>query len=401
MAAWAREELLRRFHALQDLLAGHAALWRPAPFHEPRPAWCDTHGDFAATLLGLDDARVESLAADNGALIGLASRFIPALETLPALLELPRRAVFAAPPDKARLAYHVPGRKQAQVEAFAGAVEGVAAPLLEWCAGKGHLGRLLARRWGKPVLSLERDAALCGEGERLARRAGVAQRFVAADVLAPAAGSHLAGRHAVALHACGDLHLELLRGAVAHRVPAVDLAPCCYYRIAAPDYQPLNADAGLRLSRDELHLAVTETATAGARDRRQRDRAMAWKLAFLEWRAERGVARGRTFKPVPAAWYGLGFAGWMARLAAREGLEPPAAADCSAWETLGRARRGEVARLELARLAFRRALELWLVLDRALFLARHGYAVTVTEFCPRAVTPRNILISARRPPGRD
>jgi hypothetical protein len=182
---------------------------------------------------------------------------------------------------------------------------------------------------------------------------------------------------------------------VEQSAPALDLAPCCYYRIATTDYRPLNPDANLRLTRDELHLAVTETVTAGARDRRQRDRSLAWKLAFLEWRAALGVPRDKTFKPVPAAWRTGGFDAWLERLAGREGLPLSGAEEGADWEAAGWLRLGEVRRLELARLAFRRPLELWLALDRALYLARHGYRVGLAEFCARTLTPRNLIISAR------
>lgn len=386
-------DLPERFHRLGDLLAAHGHLWRPAPFHDPRPAWCGTYPDYAAHLLGLPDARVEALAGDNRALIELAGRFVPELLELLELIDLPRLDALAEAPEESA-ARHVPGRKLAQVEAFAAGIGRVDHPMLEWCAGKGHLGRHLARRWDLPVTSLERDGELCAEGERLAARAD--QTFVRADALDPDSARLLAGRHALALHACGDLHLALLRGAVERGAPALDLAPCCYYRIATPAYVPLNADAGLALSRDELHLAVTETVTAGSRDRRQRDRAQAWKLAFLEWRADRGVPREKPFKPVPGAWMAGGFSDWMAKLLIREGLASSANEGWTAWEAMGWRRLAEVRRLELARLAFRRPLEMWLALDRALYLARRGYRVRLAEFCARELTPRNILISARR-----
>jgi hypothetical protein len=389
-------ELARRFRRLGAVLDAHAGLWRPAPFHVPRPDWCAAHPDYAAHLLSLPDAESEALAGDSRALLDLAARFLPELSELHELIALPRLPSGARIADESA-ARHVPGHKQAQVESFAAGVGEAVAPVLEWCAGKGHLGRHLARRWCLPVTSLEWDGKLCAEGERLAADAD--QVFICADALDGGSARLLDRRHAVALHACGDLHLALLRGAVERGAPALDLAPCCYYRIATPDYQPLNTDAVLALSRDELHLAVTETVTAGTRDRRQRDRAQAWKLAFLEWRAERGVPRDKTFKPVPAAWVAGGFSAWLVRLAAREGWAAEAEADWSAWEARGWRRLAEVRRLELARLACRRPLEIWLVLDRALYLARRGYRVRLAEFCARALTPRNVLISARRPPG--
>lgn len=387
MSAWAA-----RFHALGRMLDAHALLWRPAPFHEPRPAWCRRYPGFTTRLLALDDAEVERLADNNAALIDFAARHLglPELGALHPLIELPCTAAAIDPGP----AHAVPGRKQAEVAAFAAAVGEGGPQVLEWCAGKGHLGRALAV--ARPVVSLEWDDALCAAGRELAARAGVAQTFVEIDVLAADAAAHLPGRHAVALHACGELHLTLLRQGAAAAVPALDLSPCCYYRIPSRDYQPLNPDAGLRLSRDELHLAVTETVAAGARERRLRDRDQAWKLAFLELRSTAGLPRGTTFKPVPQAWYAAGFASWMRRLAAREGVALPTVGDWDALEQRGYQRMREVRRLELLRLAFRRPLEVWLALDRAVFLERQGYAVRLGEFCPRAVTPRNLLISARR-----
>lgn len=393
LSASAEAAYARRFRRLGELLQAHAGLWRPSPFHVPRPAWCATHADYAEHLLGLADAEVARLAGDNHALIGLAGRFLPELSELSELIELPRLDAPAAVVGEST-ARHMPGRKRAQIDAFAAGVGRIRHPVLEWCAGKGHLGRHLAQHWGVAVTSLEWDAALCAAGERLA--GGVGQSFLQADALAPASAALLAGRHALALHACGELHLALLRGAVEAAVPALDLAPCCYYRIAAPDYRPLNTDTGLCLSRDELHLAVTETVTAGVRARRERDRAQARKLAFLEWRAAHGVPRQKTFKPVPTGWLGLDFAAWLQRLARREGFSPAADGDWPAWEAAGWRRLGEVRRLELARLAFRRPLEIWLALDRTLYLARHGYRVRLAEFCARELTPRNLLISARR-----
>ncbi|EJG2245017.1 SAM-dependent methyltransferase, partial [Vibrio parahaemolyticus] len=39
-------------------------------------------------------------------------------------------------------------------------------------------------------------------------------------------------------------------------------------------------------------------------------------------------------------------------------------------------------------------LEIWLALDKVLYLEERGYRVRLAEFCPKSVTPRNILICA-------
>ncbi|MNT60344.1 hypothetical protein D3C72_1979200 [compost metagenome] len=52
--------------------------------------------------------------------------------------------------------------------------------------------------------------------------------------------------------------------------------------------------------------------------------------------------------------------------------------------------------LELVRGLFRRPLEVWLLLDRALYLEEQGYAVRLGTFCDYHLTPRNLLLLAER-----
>ena len=55
-----------------------------------------------------------------------------------------------------------------------------------------------------------------------------------------------------------------------------------------------------------------------------------------------------------------------------------------------------MAGLELVRHLFRRPLELWLVLDYAVFLEEQGYRVRLGTFCDRQLTPRNLMLDAVR-----
>ncbi|WP_165873463.1 methyltransferase [Parasulfuritortus cantonensis] len=394
--------LAERKARLEALLQGFQDVWRPQPFRVETPAWCDAHPALRDELLALDDAAVDRLSADNHALIALIGRHLPALAGLAELIELPPPPTPAPPGHADRLDTAVPGRKLAQIDAYAAGLGPPRAPVLEWCAGKGHLGRLLAGRWHWPVASLEIDPALCDAGEDLARRAHVdcMQHFIRADALAPGSARHLAGRHAVALHACGDLHTRLVADAVAAGCPAIDVAPCCYYRTAGERYRPFNP-TGLELGRDDLRLAVTETATASAAQRRQSRRALAWKLAWVELRRDRHGDPGYVpFPPVPERWLRGGFESFVAHMLERKAGRAPApdaaGIDLAAYEARGWARAARMLRLQLARLAFRRPLEVWLLADMAVHLEGHGYAVTLGPFCPASLTPRNLLLSARK-----
>lgn len=383
-----------RQQQLDALLPVFQPLWHPQPFREARPGWCRRWPALADELLALGDSDAAALNGDSRAALAFVARHVPAVSALAPLLELPSRPVPAGSVGE-RWAWEIPGRKRAQIEAFAAAAGSAGQPVLDWCGGKGHLGRLLAYRWQVPVRTLEIDAALCRDGEQLARRLGVSQQFVAADALA-ADLQAAAGHHAVALHACGELHRRLIRRGAEAGIARFDVAPCCYHLHLGAAYQPLAAASTLPLTADDVRLAVTETVTAGARERRQRDRAMACKLGFAAWQQQVNGGAYRSFKPVPEAWMRGSFADFMAQMCRREGLALPAGSDLERCERLGAVRQREVLRLSVARHAFRRALEIWLAGDLAVALEERGYVAELGVFCARELTPRNLLISARR-----
>ena len=107
----------------------------------------------------------------------------------------------------------MPGRKWQQIRAFASRLQFSEPPRhwLDWCSGKGHLGRLLAQD-GARLTCLEYDPALVEAGAALSQRQQLQARHIQQDVLAADAAQQLAPEHSpVALHACGDLHVRLLQ----------------------------------------------------------------------------------------------------------------------------------------------------------------------------------------------
>lgn len=387
----------RRLRQLDHLLLQSEWLWRAQPFKQVRPAWCERLPKLCEELLALSDERLAEVSGDDAALLSLLQRHLPELFALQELTRLPECESAALDDLGPHFHSGIPGRKWRQIEQFAAALGPVRSPLLEWCGGKGHLGRLLAAQWQTQVLTIEYNRELCREGELLAQRARVAQRFYPVDALSAGAGQAVASHHAVALHACGELHRTLLREALHSGIAAFDIAPCCYYLGAGEVYLPFSASLQLTLNRDDLRLAVTETVTAAGREVAKRDREMAWKLGYDQLRRERcGVEGYLPIKPIIRSWLQLDYEAFCRQLALREGRDLPENIDWSHYEALGWQRQREVMRLSLVRAAFRRGLEMWLVLDMANHIERHGYDVSLVTFCGRELTPRNILISARR-----
>lgn len=387
--------LSERQRALEELLLAQRSLWHPQPFRELRPVWVDALPGLADTLISLDDDETEWLADDDIAARALLGKHLAGLDALQCLLDLPVCAANPSVPAGNRWAWEIPGRKRQQIEAFAAAAQTAGQPVLDWCCGKGHLGRLLALNWRLPVTGLERDQTLCEAGAVLGQRAGVDHRFLAADALLTEAQPQ-AAQHVVALHACGHLHRRVIRQGAMRGVARFDVAPCCYHLGVDGSYQPFSEGRQLTLTHDDARLAVTETVTAPARDRRRRDREMAWKLAFDAWRRLVTDGSYRNFKPIPSAWMLGSFADFMRWMTAREGLPDIAGGDLDRFEHQGWIRQREVMRYSIVRHAFRRAVEVWLALDLAVFLENASYDVRLGVFCPRQLTPRNLLLSARR-----
>lgn len=386
--------LLDRQQQLDALLLDFHALWHPQPFREMRPEWCRHWPALTDELLALSEDEVVRLNDDGAAALALLARHLPEVAALAPLVDLPVRPKAALVDYGPHWAREIPGRKLQQIEAFAASSRCCGQPVVDWCGGKGHLGRLLAQQWQLPVQTLEIDPILCSEGEALARRIAVPQEFVVADALT-AADLPQAGQHVVALHACGDLHRRLIdRGAEA-RVARFDIAPCCYYRGVQENYQPLSSGTHLVLTRDDARLAVTESVTAAPRETRQRDRAIAWKLGFDSYRRAVCGDVYKNFKPVPESWVRGSFAEFLVNMNRREGLPVIETSCIAGFETAGWQRQRELMRLSIVRHAFRRPLEIWLGLDLAVFLEEQGYSVDIGSFCERHLTPRNLLISAR------
>lgn len=423
-----------RVDALAAALAEGAWLWRPRPFTTELPPWADRAPELAAFCLGLDEARVHAL--EEGA---------PLPDDAPPLLKewVCRLAALTGLPSlehcgedgeagvdsvnwnerersgpSVHAAWMVPARKLEQVSRFVAAVAGPGPEtadsptrVLDWCGGKGHLGRTLGHRLGVPVLVLEREAAYAKEALALAQRLGVDLHFVAADAMSEAARVLVYELKeqalVVGLHACGALGERMLTLSTEAGL-AIAHSPCCLHKIPGLKdgaWRPMAAVTAGALARHELtldhsamRLATSDEVVARPALRAQRSRENAYRLALdLLLQETSGEAHYTPLGTLPAHLVRGDFASFAAGAAAHLGLRLPAFDPALAFAR-GEARARSSRRLGLVRSLFRRAIEVLVALDRAAFLAESGYDVDTVHFAPRAVTPRNILIRGRPGP---
>lgn len=389
-------ELTSTFEQLDTLLLRWKSFWQIMPFEYLDLPWRQEMPLLTRWLDSLSIPELQAFDTNPDLHIEVLSPFITDASAMHAIAKLDRFPITRQHFDS-RLKHRVPGRKWAQITAFAGSIPFDDAPILEWCAGKGHLGRLLSCSYGAPVTSIERNATLCRQGQTFADQMNAHMRFHTVNVLSEEAGRYIeAGHHAVALHACGDLHLQLLREGGAHRCRAISVAPCCYHLIGREPYRPLSSigqTSALRLNRFDLKLPLQEAVIASNRIMRFRVRELCWRLGFDL--LQRKLRNKNKYLKVPAVKEVLlhtdfpTFCRWAAE---QRGIPLPANIDFAGFEEKGRQRRIVVSRIELVRHLFQRPLELWLLLDRAIFLQEQGYRVTMGTFCEKQLTPRNVLI---------
>lgn len=299
------------------------------------------------------------------------------------------------------LSTDIGGRKWQQICLFAEAVGKKDSTVLEWCAGKGHLGKVLCFSYENNVRSLEWQAELCQQGQQQANKLQLKQNFTEHNVLQGPQQQVFSGvDQLVALHACGDLHRVALQAGVAANCAELHLLPCCYHLQQAEVYQPLSALAAqsqLRLIRQELKLAVQGQHTGGERVRRLRHTEVLWRRAYQLWHNEQ--TGSELYQPLPSTakhWFSGDFANFAQWAASQHQLNWPAQQDGLGYVQQAEALLLLQRRIELVQHLFRRPLELWLVLDRVLYLQEQGYQVKLQQLCEVSVTPRNLLISAYR-----
>jgi hypothetical protein len=381
------------FIELDTLLRLHRPLWQFQPMQADWPAELDPALTTLLQQFSLEDcARIDASPE-------LQQRYFAAwfAQLFAALPALPQETAEPGQPLPFWLSTDISGRKWQQITKLAASAGQPGRPVLEWCAGKGHLGKVMSFLYQAPVTSLEWQQSLCDAGQQRAAQLGLAQQFVCVDVLKQPVMPYLQSQQQLlALHACGDLHRVAAREAVTAGCQALALVPCCYHLQQALVYQPLSGlgrQSPLQLSKADLRLAVQQSCTGGERVARLSQTEMLWRQLWRLWRQQQGLGY-QPLRSVSKHWFSGDVADFLAFAGAEHQLPAPDAGKVPAL--LQQAERAllQQRQLELIQHLFRRPLELWLVADLALYLQEQGYQVQLSELCAASLTPRNLLLQA-------
>ena len=390
-----------RFKILDSFLLEHQIYWRSDPFHLCRTQqtpWRNVNRPLVDWLEGLSIQRIQTLKEQPQLVADELTLVLPQLYSVNQNIQFDR-ATLAGLKLARGTGDGIPGRKLQQIVSMGEAVleNHYGKEWLEWCSGKGFLGRILSQQSKQKVTSFEWQQSLCESGQAIADAQQLDMTFVQGDAFTEDAEEVFnIDQHAVALHACGDLHVELVKKSVFHGLPAVTISPCCYHLIREDVYQAMSCVArssALTLSKSDLRIPLQETVTGGERVKRHRQLEMSYRLGFCQLlKAELGIDEYIPIPSIKKSELSEGFesfCGWASEV---KGMSLGAGINFGLYLEQGEALFWEMEKLSLVQQVFRRPLEIWLALDRAIYLQEQGYEASIEEFCERSITPRNLLI---------
>lgn len=402
----------QRFNSLDKLLSNNSHWWQFAAFHHLESRWKVIAPELCLELQKQEfnafgetkDTQVTTELYKN---IDL-NQFIPDLAAIERLSKINQNIQEMAAPSS-HWHYQVAGRKWSQITRFVPHVP-KHKNILEWCSGKGHLGRLAASDGASSLLSLEWQQALCEKNQELNRRLEIEQRYCSVhiyqcDVLSKEVNEYLDQKQfPIALHACGDLHTQLIQQVVNHKMEGICLAPCCYNLISKEKYRPLSRRAQqsqLSLSKHDLSLPLKKIVTAGRREKVEQSKEKLWRIAFDCW--QRKVLTSDHYMPLPTIPKRVLKSGFESFVAwASETKKQPQliqqAGILDSQKALQEAsnRMPAILQMEWVQHHFQRAIEVWLLLDKAMYLQENGYKSEIFEFCNASDSPRNLMLRAIR-----
>jgi hypothetical protein len=369
------------------------------------PIWATQFSALWAALQKVDTLQISEFKRNDEALLDYLGSIDPSLEKYHQWVDVKSLDTGRVRPIDETVCVGMPGNKRIQIERLIAQLPSAREQesWVEWCAGKGYLGRGIASLTGQHVTSLEWQSSLVKAGQSYSDSHSLDMQFYQQDVFdSNSTTLHVHGHnHCVALHACGDLHVELIRLASQRLPKSVSIAPCCYHLIRGDHYVPLSRvgkNTDLKLDRPALRVPLQQTVTGGARVSRHRQQEMSFRLGFDELlRAELSFNEQTTVPSIKKSLLDEGFQHFCEWAANKKSFELPCDVDFDYYLEKGTQRFWHMERLSLAQQLFQRPLEMWLALDKCLYLEEKGYEVKLTEFCSREVTPRNLLIQAEYP----
>lgn len=400
---------LARFRELSDFLLRYQEIWKneimllyPRPLEHFPLIWVEDlarfHDDQILWELslhqGLDRLRDPSLQEffQRASELGALEQAPP----LPGVNETPVSWLYMIPKKQHELARLAPLAHDVFQRA---GLERV----LDLGGGQGHFAQTLAHHYQIPVESIDMDETVQKTG--LARQqkkwpnspTPVNFRTHRVDAVDPFFISLMDEKTlATGLHTCGALAVSHIQAAATRRATVLNLG-CCYHKLRDGEYDLSHEAKERALSWNQfaLTLAAGPHRKITLRDVRMRNQVKRFRYAlhFL-LHDEFGLREQVSLGNCPESLYFGDFASYAQEQFSRLQLTAPSAMALNAYQAdpQRQAMIHQMITVGLARDALGRPLEVYLLLDRALWLEECGYQVHLQEVFDPHVSPRNIAL---------
>jgi hypothetical protein len=279
--------------------------------------------------------------------------------------------------------------------------------------GIGLLAQTLCNQYNLKVMSLDMDPALQKTGrERHEKNHRYPDNKVSYHLIKVAADEPQfkallnPDLMTIGLHACGALSLDQIHATVKNQVNNLINFGCCYYKIASnPEAQNISSFARSLPSKIIQSPFALTLSTRAHKKMNDKDYTFKLKVKFYryamhfllhdEYKMPGMVTLGNTHPKLYAESFGVYALDQLQRISV---IPKHSIEELNSY--FSDVRRQELIWKMLAagliRNAFGRPLEIYLLLDRAIYLEEHGYQAELMEFFDEEKSPRNIGLAAAR-----
>jgi hypothetical protein len=406
-----------RFLAVRDFLKPYQRIWQneimltyPGPLADyPEPWLADLlRFEYKADVIRLEKKDVAGLVADPE-----LAAFYRRIEELSAL---PRAPAYPPMPEDPWTWLHMIPKKQHEIRRLAPHVNHLhrslgIADVIDIGGGIGLFAQTLNNQYRLPVISVDMNAEFQRTGrarhELNARDPENKVRYKNLKVEDGGEFRELLGANVlpVGLHTCGPLAVDIIRAGAGARVPGLVNFGCCYQTLDdRPGLQNISAFAR---GSNPLWLNQFALTLSCRAHRKMNEKTYDFKLKVKLYRYGihilladcYGLPDVLTLGNTHHSLYDRPFSEYaleqLRRLPVTVAQSPEELDAFFAQDSVQVTIRRMLA-AGLVRNALGRVLELYLMLDRAIFLEEAGYDVSVAEFFDESASPRNIGITAIR-----
>jgi hypothetical protein len=403
----------KRFQEIADFLQPYQRIWQneimllyPTPLDDFPKEWVEELARFKQKedVIRLEKKEVFSFF-QSPSLIAFYQR----IEELATISKIPDLTPF---PDDKSLFLHMIPKKQHEIKRLAPFVNDFyqthyIAKIVDIGGGIGHLAQSLANHYDLTTTSLDMDPVMQETG----RQRQVNNKVDYIQVKVDAENSQFqtllsSDCMTLGLHTCGPLANHQIKASCANKIKGLISFGCCYEKLQHdPNSQNISNYAKNLKNPITFNYFALTLATRAHRKMHEKDYELKLKVKFFRYAIhillndEYGMKELISLGNSSPKLYDESFGNYVIEQFRRINLPLHHTKDeLDAYFTNPERQEliWKMLTAGLIRNAFGRLMELYILLDRALYLEEHGYKVELQEFFDEPVSPRNLGIVAHK-----